>query len=152
MLCIFATLDPERDRHSAGSWAIGLAVMVAHLTSVSRTGTGINPARSFGPAVITGGSSADPCWKDHWGEKKKEKEERRKKKKKVDRKSNKIKYRRKKKQRVRAREMDHKNFHSWRGLMRALSLSLSLSLLLFFFFFSSFSFFSFLLPKQYTYK
>ena len=31
--------------------AIGLAVLVAHLVAVPLTGTGINPARSLGPAI-----------------------------------------------------------------------------------------------------
>jgi aquaporin related protein len=33
---------------------IGAAVFVAHLAGTSFTGTSINPARSFGPAVLTG--------------------------------------------------------------------------------------------------
>ncbi|OAA62977.1 Major intrinsic protein [Cordyceps fumosorosea ARSEF 2679] len=33
---------------------IGLAVFIAHICGTNFTGTGINPARSFGPAVITG--------------------------------------------------------------------------------------------------
>lgn len=32
---------------------IGMAVFVAHICGTNFTGTGINPARSFGPAVIT---------------------------------------------------------------------------------------------------
>lgn len=32
---------------------IGLAVFIAHLCGTNFTGTGINPARSFGPAVVT---------------------------------------------------------------------------------------------------
>lgn len=40
--------------------SIGLAVAVAHLCTVRLTGTGINPARSFGPAVI------QDKWDDHW--------------------------------------------------------------------------------------
>ncbi|KAF3446815.1 hypothetical protein FNV43_RR11995 [Rhamnella rubrinervis] len=35
-----------------GSLPIGFAVFVVHLASIPITGTGINPARSFGPAVI----------------------------------------------------------------------------------------------------
>ncbi|KAG5998519.1 hypothetical protein E4U43_002404 [Claviceps pusilla] len=33
---------------------IGISVFIAHIVGVDYTGTGINPARSFGPAVITG--------------------------------------------------------------------------------------------------
>lgn len=39
---------------------LGFAVLIAHLASVSITGTGINPARSFGPALIQN------QWKDHY--------------------------------------------------------------------------------------
>lgn len=59
---VFGTIDPKRDRRSPGPLSIGLAVAVAHLASVTNTGTGINPARSLGPAVITGYG----CWDNHW--------------------------------------------------------------------------------------
>lgn len=59
---VFGTIDPKRDRRSPGPLSIGLAVAVAHLASVTSTGTGINPARSLGPAVVTGSG----CWVNHW--------------------------------------------------------------------------------------
>ncbi len=34
--------------------AIGFAVFLAHIVAIPLTGTGINPARSFGPAVVSG--------------------------------------------------------------------------------------------------
>ncbi|KAG5557933.1 hypothetical protein RHGRI_007997 [Rhododendron griersonianum] len=42
---------------------IGFAVFVVHLATIPITGTGINPARSFGAAVIYNRSHA---WHDHW--------------------------------------------------------------------------------------
>lgn len=33
---------------------IGVSVFIAHMAGTGLTGTGINPARSFGPAVVTG--------------------------------------------------------------------------------------------------
>lgn len=33
---------------------VGISVFIAHITATNWTGTSINPARSFGPAVITG--------------------------------------------------------------------------------------------------
>lgn len=59
---VFGTIDPKRDRRSPGPLSIGLAVAVAHLASVTSTGTGINPARSLGPAVVQGSG----CWINHW--------------------------------------------------------------------------------------
>ncbi|KAG6553713.1 hypothetical protein Mapa_004628 [Marchantia paleacea] len=42
---------------------IGLAVFVVHLATIPITGTGINPARSFGPAALWGHKLA---WDDQW--------------------------------------------------------------------------------------
>lgn len=39
---------------------IGLAVLIAHIILVPLTGCGINPARSFGPALVNG------RWDDQW--------------------------------------------------------------------------------------
>lgn len=41
---------------------IGFAVFMVHLATIPITGTGINPARSFGAAVIYG---KDKAWDDH---------------------------------------------------------------------------------------
>ncbi len=41
---------------------IGLALMVAHLIAVPIDGTSVNPARSIGPALFTGGSSLTQLW------------------------------------------------------------------------------------------
>jgi aquaporin PIP len=41
---------------------IGFAVFVVHLVTIPITGTGINPARSLGAAVIYNQHAA---WKDH---------------------------------------------------------------------------------------
>lgn len=42
--------------------AIGFAVFMAHLATIPITGTGINPARSFGAAVVYNHHKA---WSDH---------------------------------------------------------------------------------------
>ena len=57
---VFATaIDPRR----ATTWApmaIGLAILIDHFVGVPLTGASMNPARSFGPALV-----AD-AWDDHW--------------------------------------------------------------------------------------
>nr|XP_043626320.1 probable aquaporin PIP2-4 [Erigeron canadensis] len=42
---------------------IGFAVFMVHLATIPITGTGINPARSFGAAVIYNHKKS---WDDHW--------------------------------------------------------------------------------------
>lgn len=41
---------------------IGFAVFMVHLATIPITGTGINPARSFGPAVMY---NEKETWNDH---------------------------------------------------------------------------------------
>ncbi len=40
--------------------AIGFVIVVDHLLGVPVTGAGMNPARSFGPALVGG------AWDNHW--------------------------------------------------------------------------------------
>ncbi|ONK55525.1 uncharacterized protein A4U43_UnF2270 [Asparagus officinalis] len=42
---------------------IGFAVFLVHLATIPITGTGINPARSLGAAIIY---NRDHAWDDHW--------------------------------------------------------------------------------------
>ncbi len=46
----------------AAGLAIGMALVVVHLVGIPLTGTSVNPARSFGPALIVGGHAMSQVW------------------------------------------------------------------------------------------
>lgn len=63
---VFSATDPKRNARDShvpvlAPLPIGFAVFMVHLATIPVTGTGINPARSFGAAVIFG-----KAWHDHW--------------------------------------------------------------------------------------
>ncbi len=60
VFAVFATAMDKRGMASLAPIAIGLAVLVDHLVGLRLTGASMNPARSFGPALV-----AD-FWDDHW--------------------------------------------------------------------------------------
>lgn len=41
---------------------IGLALTLVHILGISFTGTSVNPARSFGPALLVGGEALSSVW------------------------------------------------------------------------------------------
>ncbi|XP_034963828.1 lens fiber major intrinsic protein [Zootoca vivipara] len=54
VLCIFATYDERRNgRMGSVALAVGFSLTLGHLFGMYFTGAGMNPARSFAPAVIT---------------------------------------------------------------------------------------------------
>ncbi|KAM6948706.1 aquaporin-1a.2 [Aplochiton taeniatus] len=61
VLCVLAVTDKRRsDVTGSAPLAIGLSVGLGHLAAISFTGCGINPARTFGPALIM--ASFDSQW------------------------------------------------------------------------------------------
>ncbi|KAM1050788.1 hypothetical protein ACFX13_033193 [Malus domestica] len=65
---VLSATDPELKARNSyvpvlAPLPIGFAVFIVHLATVPITGTGINPARSFGAAVIY---NNDKVWNDQW--------------------------------------------------------------------------------------
>ncbi|KAE8099581.1 hypothetical protein FH972_017552 [Carpinus fangiana] len=65
---VFSATDPKRSARDShvpvlAPLPIGFAVFMVHLATIPITGTGINPARSFGAAVIYNENKA---WDDQW--------------------------------------------------------------------------------------
>ncbi|XP_071724635.1 probable aquaporin PIP2-5 [Rutidosis leptorrhynchoides] len=65
---VFSATDPKRNARDSfvpvlAPLPIGFAVFMVHLATIPIDGTGINPARSFGPAVIF---NEKIVWDDQW--------------------------------------------------------------------------------------
>jgi len=57
---IFATMIDKRGNAALGPAAIAIVIFLDHIIAVPLTSASMNPARSFGPALIHG------QWPDHW--------------------------------------------------------------------------------------
>ncbi|CAK8575804.1 unnamed protein product [Lathyrus sativus] len=65
---VFSATDPKRNARDShvlvlAPLPIGFVVFMVHLATIPITGTGINPARSFGAVVIYNNEKA---WDDQW--------------------------------------------------------------------------------------
>jgi len=65
---VFSATDPKRNARDShvpvlAPLPIGFAVFMVHLATIPITGTGINPARSFGAAIIY---NKEKAWDDQW--------------------------------------------------------------------------------------
>ena len=61
MFVILATTSRFGNSAMAGL-AIGVTLMLIHLVTIPVTGTSVNPARSLGPALLTGGRALAQLW------------------------------------------------------------------------------------------
>ena len=66
--CVFvlvvlgATAKTNGATNNFAGLAIGLALVLIHLVCINLTGTSVNPARSFGPALFVGGEALANVW------------------------------------------------------------------------------------------
>ena len=65
--CVFVivVLGATDSKYGAGKpagLAIGLTLVLVHLVCINLTGTSVNPARSFGPALFAGGAALKDVW------------------------------------------------------------------------------------------
>jgi aquaporin Z len=61
VLTVFGITSSEKNSHLAGL-VIGLALVFVHIMGIPLTGTSVNPARSFGPALFLGGEAFSQVW------------------------------------------------------------------------------------------
>ena len=52
----------KTENSSVAGMVIGLALVLVHLFGIPLTGTSVNPARSFGPALFVGGEAMTNVW------------------------------------------------------------------------------------------
>jgi aquaporin Z len=60
-LVILGSTGPKAPAQFAGL-AIGITLAVIHIVGIQVTGVSVNPARSFGPAVLVGGQALSQLW------------------------------------------------------------------------------------------
>ena len=62
VLVVLGTTDPKVGAGNFAGLAIGLSLILVHLVCINLTGTSVNPARSFGPALFVGGDALKDVW------------------------------------------------------------------------------------------
>ena len=62
VLVVLGTTDSKVGAGNFAGLAIGLSLVLIHLVGIHYTGTSVNPARSFGPAIFEGGQAISDLW------------------------------------------------------------------------------------------
>jgi len=62
VLVVLGTTDAKKGAGNFAGLAIGLSLILVHLVGIHYTGTSVNPARSFGPALFEGGQALTDLW------------------------------------------------------------------------------------------
>lgn len=62
VLVVLGTTDAKKGAGNFAGLAIGLTLVLIHLVGIHYTGTSVNPARSFGPALFEGGQALSDLW------------------------------------------------------------------------------------------
>ena len=62
VLVVLGATDSEKGAGNLAGLAIGLTLVLVHIVCIPITGTSVNPARSFGPAIFEGGKALAQLW------------------------------------------------------------------------------------------
>lgn len=62
VLVVLGTTDAKKGAGNLAGLAIGLSLILIHLVGIHFTGTSVNPARSFGPALFACGEALSNVW------------------------------------------------------------------------------------------
>ena len=62
VLVVLGATDSEKGAGNLAGLAIGLTLVLVHIVCIPITGTSVNPARSFGPAIFAGGVALKQLW------------------------------------------------------------------------------------------
>ncbi len=62
VLVVLGSTDSKKGAGDMAGLAIGLTLVLVHIVCIPITGTSVNPARSFGPALFEGGAALSQLW------------------------------------------------------------------------------------------
>lgn len=61
-LYVILNVTSKHGNSNMAGLAIGITLVLIHLVAIPITGTSVNPARSFGPAIFAGGKALEQLW------------------------------------------------------------------------------------------